>query len=188
MPARSRGWRCCASSMSRQLPPLRTAWTKWRTARSAMCSSLTLAGGTFDVTLLTIDGGIFEVKATNGDTHLGGEDFDNRLVSHLTDEFKRKNKGKDLTTSQRALRRLRTACERAKRTLSSAAQATIEIDALFDNVDFQATITRAASRSSAATSSEGRCSRWSVCSRTPRWTSVPCTTWCSSAAPPAFQR
>ncbi|KAH9600253.1 Heat shock protein 70 family [Trypanosoma melophagium] len=102
-----------------------------------------LGGGTFDVTLLTIDGGIFEVKATNGDTHLGGEDFDNRLVSHFTDEFKRKNKGKDLTTSQRALRRLRTACERAKRTLSSAAQATIEIDALFDNVDFQATITRA---------------------------------------------
>ncbi len=102
-----------------------------------------LGGGTFDVTLLTIDGGIFEVKATNGDTHLGGEDFDNRLVNHFIDEFKRKNKGKDLSGSQRALRRLRTACERAKRTLSSAAQATIEIDALFDNVDFQATIMRA---------------------------------------------
>ncbi|KAG5474559.1 hypothetical protein LSCM4_03732 [Leishmania orientalis] len=102
-----------------------------------------LGGGTFDVTLLTIDGGIFEVKATNGDTHLGGEDFDNRLVTFFSDEFKRKNKGKDLTSSQRALRRLRTACERAKRTLSSATQATIEIDALFDNVDFQATITRA---------------------------------------------
>ncbi len=102
-----------------------------------------LGGGTFDVTLLTIDGGIFEVKATNGDTHLGGEDFDNRLVNHFVDEFKRKNKGKDPTGNQRALRRLRTACERAKRTLSSAAQTTIEIDALYDSVDFQATITRA---------------------------------------------
>ncbi|EAN80086.1 heat shock protein 70 [Trypanosoma brucei brucei TREU927] len=102
-----------------------------------------LGGGTFDVTLLTIDGGIFEVKATNGDTHLGGEDFDNRLVAHFTEEFKRKNKGKDLSSNLRALRRLRTACERAKRTLSSAAQATIEIDALFENIDFQATITRA---------------------------------------------
>ncbi|XQJ28533.1 heat-shock protein hsp70, putative [Leishmania guyanensis] len=102
-----------------------------------------LGGGTFDVTLLTIDGGIFEVKATNGDTHLGGEDFDNRLVTFFTEEFKRKNKGKDLSSSHRALRRLRTACERAKRTLSSATQATIEIDALFDNVDFQANITRA---------------------------------------------
>jgi heat shock protein 1/8 len=102
-----------------------------------------LGGGTFDVTLLAIDGGIFEVKATNGDTHLGGEDFDNRLVQHFVDEFKRKNKGKDLSGSQRALRRLRTACERAKRTLSSAAQVSIEIDALFDNVDFQATIMRA---------------------------------------------
>jgi len=102
-----------------------------------------LGGGTFDVTLLTIDGGIFEVKATNGDTHLGGEDFDNRLVNHFIDEFKRKNKGKDPSSNQRALRRLRTACERAKRTLSSAAQATIEIDALFENIDFQATIMRA---------------------------------------------
>ena len=102
-----------------------------------------LGGGTFDVTLLTIDGGIFEVKATNGDTHLGGEDFDNRMVNHFQDEFKRKNKGKDMSGSQRALRRLRTACERAKRTLSSVAQATIEIDSLYDNIDFQATITRA---------------------------------------------
>jgi heat shock 70kDa protein 1/2/6/8 len=102
-----------------------------------------LGGGTFDVTLLTIDGGIFEVKATNGDTHLGGEDFDNRMVNHFLDEFKRKNKGKDPSTNQRALRRLRTACERAKRTLSAAAQATIEIDALYDNIDFMANITRA---------------------------------------------
>jgi len=102
-----------------------------------------LGGGTFDVTLLTINGGIFEVKATAGDTHLGGEDFDSRLVNHFVDDFKRKNKGKDLTQSQRALRRLRTACERAKRTLSAAAQATIEIDSLYDNCDYQATITRA---------------------------------------------
>ena len=102
-----------------------------------------LGGGTFDVTLLTIDGGIFEVKATAGDTHLGGEDFDNRLVNHFVDEFKRKNKGKDLTQSQRALRRLRTACERAKRALSAAAQASVEIDSLYDNVDFSSQITRA---------------------------------------------
>ena len=102
-----------------------------------------LGGGTFDVTLLTIDGGIFEVKATAGDTHLGGEDFDNRLVNFCVDEFRRKNGGKDLTQSQRALRRLRTACERAKRTLSSATTASVEVDALFDGVDFSATITRA---------------------------------------------
>jgi L1 cell adhesion molecule like protein len=102
-----------------------------------------LGGGTFDVTLLTIDGGIFEVKATAGDTHLGGEDFDNRLVNHFVDEFKRKNKGKDMTQSQRALRRLRTACERAKRALSAAAQASVEIDSLYDNIDFSSTITRA---------------------------------------------
>src|SRR2546423_1117454 len=80
-----------------------------------------LGGGTFDVSLLTIEEGIFEVKSTAGDTHLGGEDFDNRLVNHFVNEFKRKHK-KDLTTNARALRRLRTACERAKRTLSSSAQ------------------------------------------------------------------
>jgi heat shock protein 1/8 len=101
-----------------------------------------LGGGTFDVSLLTIEDGIFEVKATAGDTHLGGEDFDNRLVSHFSDEFKRKHK-KDLTSNPRALRRLRTACERAKRTLSSAAQTTIEIDSLFEGVDFYTSITRA---------------------------------------------
>jgi L1 cell adhesion molecule like protein len=102
-----------------------------------------LGGGTFDVTLLAIDGGVFTVKATAGDTHLGGEDFDTRMVDHFVEEFKKQSKGKDMTTSHRALRRLRTACERAKRTLSSAAQATIEIDSLFDNVDFLSTITRA---------------------------------------------
>lgn len=101
-----------------------------------------LGGGTFDVSLLTIEEGIFEVKATAGDTHLGGEDFDNRLVEYFVQEFKRKFR-KDLTTNQRALRRLRTACERAKRTLSSTTQAHIEIDSLFDGVDFNSTITRA---------------------------------------------
>ncbi|GAA5864801.1 hypothetical protein JCM3774_004233 [Rhodotorula dairenensis] len=101
-----------------------------------------LGGGTFDVSLLTIEEGIFEVKATAGDTHLGGEDFDNRLVTHFCAEFKRKNK-KDLTSNARALRRLRTACERAKRTLSSAAQTTIEIDSLFEGIDFYTSITRA---------------------------------------------
>ncbi|KAJ9100969.1 Hsp70 ATPase ssa1 [Naganishia cerealis] len=101
-----------------------------------------LGGGTFDVSLLTIEEGIFEVKATAGDTHLGGEDFDNRLVNHFVQEFKRKNK-KDLSSNARALRRLRTACERAKRTLSSAAQTSIEIDSLFEGVDFYTSITRA---------------------------------------------
>ncbi|KAL1967266.1 hypothetical protein VTN77DRAFT_3312 [Rasamsonia byssochlamydoides] len=101
-----------------------------------------LGGGTFDVSLLTIEEGIFEVKATAGDTHLGGEDFDNRLVNHFVNEFKRKHK-KDLTTNARALRRLRTACERAKRTLSSSAQTSIEIDSLFEGIDFYTSITRA---------------------------------------------
>lgn len=101
-----------------------------------------LGGGTFDVSLLNIEGGIFEVKATAGDTHLGGEDFDARLVRHFMDEFRRKHK-KDISGNARALRRLRTACERAKRTLSSTAQTTIEIDSLYDGVDFYTTITRA---------------------------------------------
>ncbi|KAJ3699401.1 hypothetical protein LUZ61_003106 [Rhynchospora tenuis] len=152
-----------------------------------------LGGGTFDVSLLTIEEGIFEVKATAGDTHLGGEDFDNRMVNHFVQEFKRKNKKdisgnpralrrlrtacervkatagdthlggedfdnrmvnhfvqefkrknkKDISGNPRALRRLRTACERAKRTLSSTAQTTIEIDSLFEGIDFYSTITRA---------------------------------------------
>jgi len=101
-----------------------------------------LGGGTFDVSLLTIEEGIFEVKSTAGDTHLGGEDFDNRLVNHFVNEFKRKHK-KDLGTNVRALRRLRTACERAKRTLSSSAQTSIEIDSLFEGIDFYTSITRA---------------------------------------------
>lgn len=94
-----------------------------------------LGGGTFDVSILTIEDGIFEVKSTAGDTHLGGEDFDNRMVNHFVQEFKRKYK-KDMATNKRALRRLRTACERAKRTLSSSAQASIEIDSLFEGIDF----------------------------------------------------
>ncbi|XP_055299584.1 heat shock protein 70 B2-like [Sitodiplosis mosellana] len=102
-----------------------------------------LGGGTFDVSILTIDdGSLFEVKSTAGDTHLGGEDFDNRLVTHFSEEFKRKYK-KDLTTNPRALRRLRTAAERAKRTLSASTEATIEIDALFEGVDFYTKISRA---------------------------------------------
>jgi len=101
-----------------------------------------LGGGTFDVSILTIEEGIFEVKSTAGDTHLGGEDFDNRLVTHFAQEFKRKNK-KDITSNKRALRRLRTACERAKRTLSSSTQANVEIDSLFEGIDFYTNITRA---------------------------------------------
>lgn len=99
-------------------------------------------GGTFDVSLVTIDGGMCEVRATCGDVHLGGEDFDGRLVEHFANEFKRKFK-KDITTSSRALRRLRTACERAKRALSTSTQASVEIDSLFEGVDFYTTITRA---------------------------------------------
>lgn len=102
-----------------------------------------LGGGTFDVSILTIDeGSLFEVKATAGDTHLGGEDFDNRLVNHFAEEFKRKFK-KDLKDNPRAIRRLRTAAERAKRTLSSSTEASIEIDALFDGIDFYTKISRA---------------------------------------------
>ncbi|XP_075471000.1 heat shock-related 70 kDa protein 2 [Ascaphus truei] len=101
-----------------------------------------LGGGTFDVSILTIDDGIFEVKSTAGDTHLGGEDFDNRMVTHFVDEFKRKHK-KDIGPNKRAVRRLRTACERAKRTLSSSTQASIEIDSLFEGIDFYTSMTRA---------------------------------------------
>lgn len=101
-----------------------------------------LGGGTFDVSLLTIEDGIFEVKATAGDTHLGGEDFDNRMMDFCTNEFKRKHR-KDLSSSERAKRRLRTACERAKRTLSSSTQAFIEIDSLFEGIDYSTNISRA---------------------------------------------
>jgi len=102
-----------------------------------------MGGGTFDVSVLTIEDGIFEVKSTAGDTHLGGEDFDNRLVDFCCQDFKRKNRGKDLAGNQRAIRRLRTQCERAKRTLSSSTQATIEIDSLFDGIDYSCNLSRA---------------------------------------------
>ncbi|XP_073976149.1 heat shock cognate 71 kDa protein-like [Rhodnius prolixus] len=101
-----------------------------------------LGGGTFDVSILTIADGVFEVKSTAGDTHLGGEDFDNRMVLFFIDEFKRKNK-KDITTNKRAMRRLQNACERAKRTLSSATSANIEIDSLVDGIDFYSNLSRA---------------------------------------------
>ena len=101
-----------------------------------------LGGGTFDVSLLTIEEAIFEVKATAGDTHLGGEDFDNRLVNHFVQEFKKKHK-LDIKDNARSMRRLRTACERAKRSLSASTQASIEIDSLFEGVDFFSSITRA---------------------------------------------
>jgi len=102
-----------------------------------------MGGGTFDVSLLTIEDGIFEVKATAGDTHLGGEDFDNRLVDFCMQDFKRKNRGKDLAGNQRAIRRLRTQCERAKRTLSSSTTATVVIDSLFEGIDYENSISRA---------------------------------------------
>merc|ERR1712184_36898 len=101
-----------------------------------------LGGGTFDVSILTIEDGIFEVKSTAGDTHLGGEDFDNRLVDHFVNEFKRKHK-KDIKGNKRAVRRLKNECEREKRSLSASAQANIEIDSLFEGIDFYTSITRA---------------------------------------------
>ncbi|KAF6017696.1 hypothetical protein EB796_023978 [Bugula neritina] len=102
-----------------------------------------LGGGTFDVSILSIDeGSLFEVKSTAGNTHLGGEDFDDRLVEHFIKEFQRKH-GKNIRGNPRSLRRLRTACERAKRTLSSSAQANIEIDSMFEGIDFYTSITRA---------------------------------------------
>merc|ERR1719428_593229 len=101
-----------------------------------------LGGGTFDVSLLNIDDGVFEVMATAGDTHLGGEDFDNRLVDFCVTDFKRKT-GLNPTQNARSMRRLRTACESAKRTLSSAIHATIEVDSLFEGEDFFVKIGRA---------------------------------------------
>ena len=102
-----------------------------------------LGGGTFDVSILEItEGSLFEVKATAGDTHLGGEDFDNRMVNHFADKFRRKYR-KDIRNNPRALRRLRTACERAKRTLSSTTEANIEIDSLYEGIDFYSRIIRA---------------------------------------------
>ncbi|XP_072166231.1 heat shock 70 kDa protein 1-like [Diadema setosum] len=101
-----------------------------------------LGGGTFDVSILTIGEGMFEVLSTSGDTNLGGEDFDNRFVNHLVKAFKRMH-GKDLSSDPRSLRRLRTAAEEAKRTLSNITEANIEVDSLFEGIDFNITVTRA---------------------------------------------
>ncbi|XP_058741889.1 heat shock cognate 70 kDa protein-like [Vicia villosa] len=101
-----------------------------------------LGGGTFDVSLVTIKDKVFQVKATAGNTHLGGEDFDNRMVNYFVEEFRRKKKV-DISGNPRALRRLRTSCERAKRTLSFSVDTTIEVDALFEGIDFSSSITRA---------------------------------------------
>ncbi|VFQ68294.1 unnamed protein product [Cuscuta campestris] len=101
-----------------------------------------LGGGTFDVSVLTIDHGVFEVLATNGDTHLGGEDFDQRVMGYFIKLIKKKH-GKDISKDYRALGRLRRECERAKRALSSQHQVRVEIDSLFDGIDFSEPLTRA---------------------------------------------
>ena len=101
-----------------------------------------LGGGTLDVSLISIEDGIFEVKATAGDTHLGGSDFDNNMVNHFVQEFKRQQRGLDICSNPRSMRRLRYACERAKRTLSSFPIASIELDAFFNGIDFSASISR----------------------------------------------
>jgi len=101
-----------------------------------------LGGGTFDVSILTIKDNVFQVKATSGNTHLGGEDFDNRMVNYFVQEFKRKNKV-DISGNPKALRRLRTACERAKRSLSFLVVVIIEVDSLFQGIDFSSSINRA---------------------------------------------
>lgn len=101
-----------------------------------------LGGGTLDVSVLAIEDGIFEVRSTAGDTHLGGQDFDLRLVQHFVDEFRRKH-NKDVLSNKRAVQRLKTACERAKRALSASTQTSIEIDALMDDTDFYTTMSRA---------------------------------------------
>merc|ERR1711957_21523 len=101
-----------------------------------------LGGGTFDVTLLTIDNGVFEVLATNGDTHLGGEDFDQRVMQYFMKLFKKKHK-KDMSKDKRSIQKLRREVERVKRTLSSQPQARLEVESLFDGIDFSETLTRA---------------------------------------------
>jgi heat shock protein 1/8 len=113
---------------------------KFKTERNVLIFDL--GGGTFDVSVLTLEEGLFEVLATNGHTHLGGEDFDNRLVEYCAGEFRRKN-NLDLKENPKALRRVRAACEKAKRALSASTQATVDIDALMDGRDLNVTITRA---------------------------------------------
>lgn len=101
-----------------------------------------LGGGTFDVSLLTIDNGVFEVVATNGDTHLGGEDFDQRVMDHFIKLYKKKT-GKDVRKDNRAVQKLRREVEKAKRALSAQHQARIEIESFFEGEDFSETLTRA---------------------------------------------
>ena len=101
-----------------------------------------LGGGTFDVTLLTIDNGVFEVLATNGDTHLGGEDFDQRIMQYFIKMIKKKD-GNDITSDKRAVQKLRREVERVKRALSNQHQARLEIESLYDGNDFSETLTRA---------------------------------------------
>ncbi|KAI8842191.1 heat shock 70 kDa protein [Chytriomyces cf. hyalinus JEL632] len=102
-----------------------------------------LGGGTFDVSVLSIDGGVFEVLATNGDTHLGGEDFDNRLIEHFTKAFTKKNKGKNPKKDLKSMGKLKREVEKAKRALSSQMSVKVEIESFFDGVDFAETLTRA---------------------------------------------
>merc|ERR1711976_83805 len=101
-----------------------------------------LGGGTFDVSLLTIDNGVFEVVSTNGDTHLGGEDFDQRVMGHFIKLYEKK-KGKDIRKDNRAVQKLRREVEKAKRALSASHQVRIEIESFFDGEDFSETLTRA---------------------------------------------
>lgn len=101
-----------------------------------------LGGGTFDVSLLTIDNGVFEVLATSGDTHLGGEDFDQRIMQHFMKVFHKKH-AKDISKDKRAIQKLRHEVEKAKRALSSVPQTRVEIEGLFENTDFSETLTRA---------------------------------------------
>jgi len=102
-----------------------------------------MGGGTFDVSLLEIEDGVFEVKATAGDTHLGGEDFTNRIMEYALAEFERKHRGKDVRANRRALRRLQAECDKAKLALSSATIVAIEVDSLIDGIDLTCTLTRA---------------------------------------------
>jgi len=97
---------------------------------------------TFDVSFLTIEDGIFEGQATASDTYLGGDEFDNCTVDFCLQDFKRKNRGEDISGNQGAIRRLRTQCERAKRTLSSSTQATIVIDSLLEGIDYSCSLSR----------------------------------------------
>lgn len=117
-----------------------------RSAKETNILVFDCGGGTHDISLVSIEDGVFEVKATAGDTHLGGEDFDTRIADFFVKEFVRKNKGvkaEDLSKNKRAMRRLRTACERAKRTLSSSATASVDIDSFYEGIDFNSTISRA---------------------------------------------